>query len=122
CCCPGQRLRLVSRSSSCECLLACDLGAFGGDTPIEAVPGQDEALMGACADLVDPVMGGELEARARSPHLDAFSLNGHRHSRRRCGLVRDIDMDPKASLALIEMRLEKLDAGPFHQPAQEARG
>ena len=42
-------------------------GELGGDAAIEAVPGDDEALMRARADLVDAVMGDDLEARARAP-------------------------------------------------------
>ena len=76
--------------------------------------------MGAGADLVDAVMGGELEAGAWSPHLDAFRLDGHGQAGRRRGLMGNVDMGAETPLPLIQMRLEQLHAGPFHQPDHEA--
>src|SRR5262245_53606366 len=67
-------------------------------------------------------MGGELEAGARSPHLDALGLHRHGHSRRGRGFMRNIDMCAEAAFAGIEMRLEELHAGPFHKSDHEAGG
>src|SRR5262245_47274376 len=78
--------------------------------------------MRACADLIDAVMGDELEAGARPPHLDAFRLDGDGEADGGRRLVRHIDMRAEAALALVEMRLEQLDAGPLHQSDHEAGG
>src|SRR5262245_56917375 len=78
--------------------------------------------MRARANLIDAVMGDEPEAGARPPHLDAFGLDGDGKADRRRRLVRHSDTGAEAALALVEMRLEQLDAGPLHQPDHEAGG
>ena len=95
------------------------LGELGGNTAIEAVPADDEALMRASADLIDPVMRHHFEFSARASYLDALGVDGDRHSRRRRRSVGDIDMHAEAPLAFVEMRLQQLHAGPFHQPDHE---
>ncbi len=78
--------------------------------------------MDPCADLVDAVMGAHFELGARAPHLDALGIDRDDHARGRCGFVGHVDMGAETPLALVEMRLKQLHAGPFHQPDHEAGG
>src|SRR6478672_11560213 len=67
-------------------------------------------------------MRPEHELGARSPHLKAFSFDRDGEVDRRCRLVRDVDMNAETALTWVEMRREKLHAGPFHEAHREARG
>src|SRR6478609_7200338 len=67
-------------------------------------------------------MRPEHELGARSPHLKAFSFDRDGEVDRRCRLVRDVDMNAETALTWVEMRREKLHAGPFHEAHHEARG
>src|SRR5680860_1520966 len=67
-------------------------------------------------------MGDDLEAGPGASHFDTLRLHGDGEAGRRRRLVGNVDMGAEASLPLVEMGLEQLHAGPFHQPDHEAGG
>ncbi len=63
-----------------------------------------------------------LERDAPAVDARAFGIDRHRLAGHRRGDMRHVDVDAEAALALVEMRLQHLEARPFHQADHEAGG
>lgn len=90
---------------------------------VEAVAIDDDPLMRALGDLVDAVVrrDGESEPAAFNPVERYVNRDGE--SGRGCREVREIDEDPERLLLRpVEVRAQRFDAGPFHQPHPIAGG